>query len=126
AEGITVDYEAFSGTATEGDDFEPASGTLEFEAGETEKIIMVPIFDDALPEGNETLSVMLANVTGGAVLGSLTNATLPVLDDEVVIQFGRTLYTNSEATPVVTFTVTRTGPATDEVTVDYTTGDDTA
>src|SRR4029077_183194 len=51
AEGVTVDYAAFSGTATAGDDFEPVSGTLEFEAGDIEKLIIVPIFDDALPEG---------------------------------------------------------------------------
>lgn len=126
AEGITVDYAAFAGTATDGEDFDAVSGTLTFDAGETEKVISVPLYDDVLPEGNETFSLILSNATGGATLGLATNAVVTILDDEVVIQFSRTLYTNSEAAPAVTFVVTRTGPATEEVSIDYGTSDGTA
>jgi hypothetical protein len=67
AEGvITVDYATTPGTAAEGDDYVPASGTLTFDDGETSKDILVGIVSDGQPELSETILVTLSNPTGGA------------------------------------------------------------
>ena len=126
AGGVTVDYEAAAGSAEEELDFGATSGTVEFGADQSEATFTVPVFDDSLPEGNETLTLSISNATGGARLGAITNATLTIVDDEVVLQFTRISFTNSEALPAVTLTVTRSGPTDGEVTVDYATLDDSA
>src|SRR5262249_37669047 len=51
---ITVDYFTTSGTATGGVDYATTAGTLTFADGETSKVIMVPIINDSIVEGDET------------------------------------------------------------------------
>ncbi len=126
AEGVTVDYAATPDTAFEDVDFEATTGTLAFDAGVAEATFVVPILDDSAPEGNEVLRLALSNPSGGATLGRITNASLTILDDEVVVQFARVTYTNSEAGPLAILTVVRTGPLTDAVAIDYMTDDETA
>ncbi len=126
AEGVMVDYAATPDTAFEDVDFEATMGTLAFDAGVSEATFVVPILDDEAPEGNEVLRLALSNPSGGATLGRITNASLTILDDEVVVQFARVTYTNSEAGPLAILTVVRTGPLTDPVAVDYMTDDETA
>lgn len=126
AAGVTVDFATTGGSATEGDDFEAAGGTLEFEEGEVLKTINITLINDTEPETNETLTVAISLPTGGARLGAQTNTTLRLLDDEVVLQFSRTLVTNSEAVTAVVLSVVRSGPSTEEVTVDFATSDGSA
>ena len=66
---VTVDYATADGTATAGSDYTATSGTLTFAAGETEKAISVPVFDDGHDEGSETLTLTLSNATGGVSRG---------------------------------------------------------
>ena len=70
---VTVDYATSLaiGSATAGEDFIATSGTLTFEAGETEKTVKVTILDDTLyePDGAGDVFVELSNPTGTAVLG---------------------------------------------------------
>ncbi len=56
--------------------------TLHFADGETSKTIGVTIHDDALMEGNETFSLLLANPTGGAELGSPAVALVTIEDND--------------------------------------------
>jgi hypothetical protein len=50
---VTVDYATSDGTATAGNDYNAANGTLHFAAGETQKSFAIPILTDALKEGPE-------------------------------------------------------------------------
>jgi len=63
-ESVTVDYATADGTATAGDDYEEASGTLTFAEGETTKTIEVTVNGDTDIEDDETFTVNLSNVTG--------------------------------------------------------------
>jgi chitinase len=70
---VTVQYATANGTATagacaSGGDYQAASGTLTFTAGQTTQTIPVPICGDTAPEANETFTVTLANPSG-ATLG---------------------------------------------------------
>ncbi len=81
---ITVDYSTLDGSATDGEDYLAASGTLAWADGEGGlKEFTVPILDDDLEEGNETVLLVLSNPTGGAVLdGDDAQGTLTILDSD--------------------------------------------
>src|SRR5262249_20547580 len=64
ASGVSIDYATVSGTAKEGLDFKASSGTLTFATGETSKMFNVTIIDDSIVEGDETLTLTLANPKG--------------------------------------------------------------
>ena len=62
---VTVDYATADGTATAGEDYTAASGTLTFEPGEIAKAVSVEVIDDGHDEGEETLTLTLSNPSGG-------------------------------------------------------------
>ncbi|MCX6903380.1 MAG: hypothetical protein NTW03_07860, partial [Verrucomicrobia bacterium] len=78
---VTVGYATVPGTATPILDYAPVAGTLTFPPGTNSQAIYVPIVEDNLVEGDETFTVVLANVTGGAVLAA-SNAVVAILDNE--------------------------------------------
>jgi hypothetical protein len=119
ASGITVQFTTTNGTATAGADYTDATQVLSFGAGEAFKDVPIPILNDPLPEGNETVALTLSSPTGGATLGALHTAVLTILDDEQSLQFSAPVYVVNEATTTATITVIRTGPAVGTVTVDY-------
>ena len=76
---VTVDYETADGTATAGQDYAAASGTLRIEAGQTTGRVRVYIIDDSHDEGEETLTLILANASNaqihdGEALGIIVNS----------------------------------------------------
>ena len=77
---VTVDYATSDGTATAGADYTGTSGTLTFLAGETAKTVSVPIVDDAVDDGGETLTLTLSQAAG-ANIGAAA-ATGIIRDDD--------------------------------------------
>jgi subtilisin family serine protease len=67
-----------NGKASERCDYETAAGTLRFATGEADKIVEVPIVNDALVEGNETFTLTLSG-NSGANLG--TSASTVTIND---------------------------------------------
>ncbi len=61
-------------------DYATTVGTLKFAAGESSKIIYVPIIDDNISEANELFHITLSHPTG-AILGSTTSATVLITDN---------------------------------------------
>jgi hypothetical protein len=80
--GSSVGYRVNTGTAWEGLDFAPTSGTLTFGAGETIKTFTVPIIDDVLFENDEFAIPILLNPSMGAVIGRLSDIRLYIADRE--------------------------------------------
>jgi hypothetical protein len=79
----TVDYATSDGTATQKGDYTIKVGTLKFAAGETSKIIPVPIVNDVFVEGDETFTATLSNPTGtGVSLGSQSTVTVTIMDND--------------------------------------------
>jgi ELWxxDGT repeat protein len=66
-QAVTVDYVTSDGTAKSGDDYDAASGTITFAAGETAKTIDVRVRGDVTPENNETFLVTLRNASGAII-----------------------------------------------------------
>ena len=83
---LTVDY----ATA---EDYEPASGTLTFQAGESSRTIEVPVLDDAHDEGEETLTLTLSNASSGRLTDGDATGTIENRDPlprALLTRFGRT------------------------------------
>ena len=79
---VTVHYATGDGTATAGQDYTATSGTLSWAAGDGgRKVILIPIRDDSLAEGSETVHLTLSAPTGGATLdGERSAAVLTILE----------------------------------------------
>jgi hypothetical protein len=124
---VTVSYETGNGTAVSPADYAAQTGTLTFAPGVTLQTFKVPIVNDMLAEGQETLTLFLTGTTGGA-LGPRRSALLNITDDDAggVIQFSASAYSVNEAAVTATITVTRTGGLADGVQVSYATFDGTA
>ena len=93
----TVDYATSDGTATAGSDYTATSGTLTFAAGETQKTVSVPVLNDALDEGSETMTLTLSNPAPSAYvhLGD-AEATGTIVNSDAMprawlSRFGRTV-----------------------------------
>ncbi|HSH39645.1 MAG TPA: Calx-beta domain-containing protein [Chthoniobacterales bacterium] len=77
---VSVAYATADGSAKTGSDYTSTPGTLMFGAGEVTKTFAVPLIDDSSPEPDESLTLTLSNVTGGATLGNPSTAALTILD----------------------------------------------
>jgi hypothetical protein len=82
AAGASVDYATADGTAQAGMDYTAVSGTLVFAPGETAKSFTVPILNDSLREGQETISISLSNPTSGVTLGSRSTSVINIVDND--------------------------------------------
>jgi glucose/arabinose dehydrogenase len=78
----TVDYATVNATATDRGDYTTALGTLRFAANESTKIVTILLTDDAFVEGDESLTLTLANPTGGFILGNQRTAQLTITDND--------------------------------------------
>ena len=122
---VTVGYwdgsDTQGGTATRGVDYRTvAPGTLTFAAGETEKTITVPIFDDHADEGNETVEVFLRH-PGNATIRTATGTGTIVDDDgnpKLSILPARA-FEGDDGSTDLTFTVRLSPASGQQVTVDY-------
>lgn len=127
ASNVTVDFFTQDGTALAlQPDYIGTNGTLSFGAGETNKVIAVPIHNDTVPEGNEALSIVLTNATGGASLSATNAATLTIVDDESSISFTNVTYTVGEAGGSISLHAVRSGALGTAVSVDFLTLNGTA
>ncbi len=74
-----------SGAASSRCDYIATSGTLNFAAGETSKVISIPVWSDSYVESAETFRVVLSNAAGNNVaLGSPSTITITINDGGVV------------------------------------------
>ncbi len=72
----TVNWAAVAGTATAAGDYQTASGTLTFTAGQTSKTITITITPDKKAEPTETFTVVLSSPTGATIVDSTGVVTI--------------------------------------------------
>jgi len=125
-------------TATSGTDYTALSETLTILAGETSAEIIIPVIEDAIVEGNETVVVTLTNVTSGLATLDPTPANITATnnisdDDSVIVEFSQAtgsdaenvggnlpiLFITGTVTNATTLTVTDAGAGTATSGVDY-------
>ena len=81
-QAATVHVSTADGTATAGSDYATTSGLISFAAGDTAKVVSVPIHEDAADEDHETLTVSLSQPSATVAIGSPDEATLTILDND--------------------------------------------
>src|SRR5438309_295039 len=81
---VTVDYATSDGTAAAGQDYVATNGTLTFAPGQGSQTFSVPILNDSLVEGTETVNLTLSNPTGRVVLGSPSTGVLYINDNDSI------------------------------------------
>lgn len=127
--GFTVDYSTANGSATAGTDFSATDGTATFAGSAGEQVTFtVPILDDAVVEGTESLGIQLSNVVPGdsvsaADIGT-TDGSIAITDDDAAATVSASVTTVSESSALVTLTLDRAVQG--GFTVNYTTADGTA
>ena len=91
---MTVDYATSDRTATAGEDYDAASGTLDLASGETSKTIEVAVHADTKDEGDETLTLSLSNAVGARIEDGEATGTIQDRDplpQAWLARFGRTV-----------------------------------
>lgn len=126
---VSVAYRTEDGTAQANSDYTPQQGTLTWADGDTaDKVITLTIAADRTAESDETFSLVLADPSTGAVLG--TPQTIEILIHNVPwyssLQFTLPSYTVNESGTKAIVLVSRAGSKLWPVTVDYHTVDESA
>jgi uncharacterized repeat protein (TIGR01451 family) len=80
----SVTFETSDLTAQQKRDYTFGFGVVLFGPGETTKAVKIPLVNDALVEGPETLRVTLSNSSGNFVIGNPGTATITINDDDSV------------------------------------------
>jgi hypothetical protein len=116
-----INYATTSGgTATAGEDYTAASGTLTFDPGQISQSFTVPITNEDLIEPNETANLALSDPVS-ATLGSPITSTLTIVDDDGnrTVQFDLEAVSANEGDGSKTINVTLSSPSVYTFTVDY-------
>jgi uncharacterized delta-60 repeat protein len=126
---VGVSYATGNGTAKAGEDYESATGRLEWADGERGiKTFAVKIRDDSDVEGTEDFTVSLNDPTGGATIGILNFAQKVLIADDdpgVMFKLGPSAAVHENAGSV-SLIVSRVGGSKGEGSITISTAPDTA
>jgi Calx-beta domain-containing protein/concanavalin A-like lectin/glucanase superfamily protein len=129
---VSVNFATGTGSALADADFTTDSGTLYWPAGDaSNRVINIPILQDAIAEGVENFTVTLAAPDGGAALGVPSATTVSIADDDAVptagsVRFSSAGYTVAEGEGMVTLTVNRVSGTAGTIAVNYATSNGSA
>jgi hypothetical protein len=118
-----VDYATSDGSATDGQDYTGQNGTATILAGSTSTTVDVPVLDDSIYEGDETVHLDLSNPVNGQ--GS-PNTTGTITDDDALPTISVDDPAVNEGDGTATFTVSIDSAAGVDTSVDYATSDGSA
>ncbi|MEJ7862326.1 MAG: Calx-beta domain-containing protein, partial [Pyrinomonadaceae bacterium] len=125
----SISYATSNGTATAGSDYTAVSGTFDFAADDRSKTFSIPILEDNVYEGNETVTLTLSNPTNGATLGTPSTATLTILDNEAKPEItidNQTVAEFTGGTGTAKFNVTLSHSSPETITLNIATANNTA
>ncbi len=100
ATATVISYTA-SGTATSGSDYTALSGSVTIPIGATTATITIPVINDVIVEGSETVIITLTGITSGsATLGGTIAATNTIADNDAATVSIANTTNGAEAGPV--------------------------
>jgi len=124
---VSVEYSTADDTATQPDDYLPASGTLTFIPGDVSESMTINVAGDILTEGDEAFLVNLANPTNGTIADNQAVGTISDDDQLPEITISDATATEGDSgTTSVSFLVALSASSSKTVSVTYATGDNTA
>ena len=106
-----VNYATVDGTATDADsDYEPTSGTLEFQPGQTSKTVSVTVNGDTRDEASEIFTLKLSSPQAATISDDTGSATIVNDDSSINVQMLPNPL-NAVTKQVATMTVNLSAPA---------------
>ena len=121
---VTVDYASSDGSATAGEDYNAAEGSLSFMPGDVERTISVMLTEDTMYEGDETFALTLDNPENAGLASAAATGT--IADNDAMPELTVSDTRASEDAVVLVFSVKLNAPSALPVTVSYATSDGTA
>ena len=121
-QAVSVNYTTTDGSATAGNDYAAAAGTVTFQPGQTTQQVIVQVNGDRLPEPNKSFLVSLSSASSNAYISKSTGIGT-IIDDEPRISIANP-WNYGEAT--FTFTVSLQTAYDETVTVNFATADGAA
>ncbi|WP_298235611.1 Calx-beta domain-containing protein [uncultured Azohydromonas sp.] len=124
---VSVNYSNSNVTASNGSDYVALSNTLVFAPGETTKVVVIPVLDDAVQEKAELLRLNLSSAVNGVIVDEEAFGTIHDNDaasGTPVLRVADGVVDESEGS--VTFTLTLDRPSTSNVSVNVATANGTA
>ncbi|MDQ0966461.1 putative repeat protein (TIGR01451 family)/gliding motility-associated-like protein [Flavobacterium sp. W4I14] len=111
-----------TGTATSGTDYTSIGTTVTIPAGQTTATVNVPVLDDNIAEGTETVILtMIATTSNSSITAGTTPATVNINDNDASIATITSGTPGNENGPANgTFTVTLNNPSSQPTTLTYT------
>jgi Bacterial Ig-like domain (group 3)/Calx-beta domain len=79
---VRVSFSTVAGSATAGEDYESASGVIEFAPGELTHAIEIHVIGDTFPESDETFSVLLSDPDNATI--DTPSAMIVIVNDDQV------------------------------------------
>lgn len=150
---VSVDFATVDGSAISGTNYNGATGTLTFAAGETSQTITITLKNTTAEGYNKDFKINLSNPTAGASLGTPSSITVNLLDtlgvnpssssssssssgnsssssstssNGVMLEFSANAYAVSEDRGSINITVVRTGSTSAAAGVNYATSNGSA
>ena len=130
---VSVNYATSNGTATAGQDYTAASGTVTFAPGVLSQQVNVAVTGDTVVEPSETLTVTLSNPTGATLstataTGTITNddTTPATVAPPTISVANTTVAEGNSGSRNLAFTVSLSKASATAVTVNYATSNGTA
>ncbi len=127
---VSVSYYTSNETAVAPDDYQAATGSLQFAAGETSKSLTIDVVGDLILESDESLSVYLTAPSPGAAIGDVRGLGLILNDDSTatpVLSIGDATVTEGNGGSVLaTFVVTLSPSSSGAASVSWATADGSA
>jgi carbon monoxide dehydrogenase subunit G len=121
---IEVDYATSNNTAIAGSDYTARSGTVTILAGNTSQTFTVPVSVDTLDEDNEYAILTLSGATNASISDGTGVLTIVDNDSAPSISISNNAMTENSAN--LSFTVTLSAASSREITVNYSTANNTA
>lgn len=128
-EPVTVDYVTLDYTAVAPPDYVPASGTLTFAPGETEKSVTIQVNGDTDPEPNEVALISLRNSTNASIGGFFGLGLVSIVEDDpppIITPGTVRIEEGNSGTTAATVPITLDRASSTPITVEYTTIDNSA
>ncbi|XP_071506649.1 adhesion G-protein coupled receptor V1-like [Diadema antillarum] len=126
---VTVTYQISGGPNAASNDLSPVTSTVTFQEGVSSASLVITVLADQVPENEESFTVQLTSVSGGARLNSSASTILFVIrENDSPVRFAQTLYIVDEDSGNINIEVLRglsedgttpLGPTDGIVTVSY-------
>jgi beta-glucanase (GH16 family) len=96
-QAVSVGYATLAGTAKENTDFAPASGTLNFPAGQTELFVDIQVTGDSLRQAQQQFYLQLSNPVSCTL--AIPKGTGTIVNDGTFLTTDNTGYTTASSYP---------------------------